>query len=443
MPSRFSVFIAGGFPTHTYVHRKFEDPVSKRLRDPETEITEAFNRPGMLVQVSGPSKSGKTVALHRMIPETQFIKVPGSSLYGEDSLWRIVSARLEARVDRKATIQTTHERGSETGGEAELEIGLISFGGKLGSSTKSSQERSFEHSVEDDFFKVATDELLRTGKYLFIDDFHTVPSAMKRHVAAQLKAAAERNVKIVLAEVPHMADEPIAHLPDLSGRIERIEFNYWSADDLVEIAKKGFDALNVSINESALMALADEAGGSPQLMQRLCLDLCKELEIDEAKVKTERHQVRLDQLNAVFGTTIRSVDYSASIYLLESQPIPEPLSTTVFRTKGDYRLTINELAVSTLCLSPPRISIPFSAGMDTLETRAARVVADDVTGPDREMLSATFALMNEVAQHKSFKIPTLDFKPHRGVTILDPYFLYSLRWSGRYYDLRTIVDQVN
>jgi len=110
MPSRFDVFIAGGFPTHTYVHRRFTDPVSKRLRDPENEITEAFNRPGMIVQVSGPSKSGKTVALHRMIPEAQFVKVPGSSLYSEESLWRIVSAKLEVRVDRKATTQTTMEK---------------------------------------------------------------------------------------------------------------------------------------------------------------------------------------------------------------------------------------------------------------------------------------------------------------------------------------------
>ncbi|WP_214278827.1 hypothetical protein, partial [Escherichia coli] len=62
-----------------------------------------------------------------------------------------------------------------------------------------------------------------------------------------------------------------------------------------------------------MLAIADESAGSPQLMQRLCLDLCKELEISEARPAPERFQVRLDQLNAVFGTTIRSVDYSASI----------------------------------------------------------------------------------------------------------------------------------
>lgn len=438
MPSRFDVFIAGGFPTHTYVHRRFTDPVSKRMRDPENEITEAFNRPGMIVQVSGPSKSGKTVALHRMIPEAQFVKVPGSSLYSEESLWRIVSAKLEVRVDRKATTQTTMEKGTEVEGEVGLELGVVSLGGKIGGSGKTSQERSFEHAIEDDLFGAATDELLRKGRFLFIDDFHTIPSTMKRYVAAQLKAAAEKNVKIVLAEVPHMADDPITNLPDLSGRIERIEFSYWSAEDLVSIAMKGFEKLNVIINESALLAIADESAGSPQLMQRLCLDLCKELEISEARPAPERFQVRLDQLNAVFGTTIRSVDYSASIYLLENTP--KPAAPRVFRAKGEGTLTMNELAVATLSLSPPKINIPFVAQRDSLEERAARLVADD-KGPDRELLAETFSQMTEVAQNKSFKIPTLDFKPHRGVTILDPYFLYSLRWSGRYYDLRMIVDQ--
>lgn len=273
---------------------------------------------------------------------------------------------------------------------------------------------------------------------MFIDDFHTIPSTMKRYVAAQLKAAAEKNVKIVLAEVPHMADDPIANLPDLSGRIERIEFSYWSAEDLVSIAMKGFEKLNVIINESALLAIADESAGSPQLMQRLCLDLCKELEISEARPAPERFQVRLDQLNAVFGTTIRSVDYSASIYLLENTP--KPAAPRVFRAKGEGTLTMNELAVATLSLSPPKINIPFVAQRDSLEERAARLVAD-AKGPDRELLAETFSQMTEVAQNKSFKIPTLDFTPHRGVTILDPYFLYSLRWSGRYYDLRMIVDQ--
>jgi hypothetical protein len=134
MPSRFDVFIAGGFPTHTYVHRRFEDPVSKRLRDPENEITEAFNRPGMIVQVSGPSKSGKTVALQQMIPEAQFVKVPGSSLFGEDSLWRIVSARLSVQVDKKITSQTTQEHGTDAGGKVSIDIGPVVIDGKLGTS---------------------------------------------------------------------------------------------------------------------------------------------------------------------------------------------------------------------------------------------------------------------------------------------------------------------
>ncbi|MFX6288943.1 hypothetical protein ABTF70_19285, partial [Acinetobacter baumannii] len=78
----------------------------------------------------------KTVALHRMIPEAQFVKVPGSSLYSEESLWRIVSAKLEVRVDRKATTQTTMEKGTEVEGEVGLELGVVSLGGKIGGSGK-------------------------------------------------------------------------------------------------------------------------------------------------------------------------------------------------------------------------------------------------------------------------------------------------------------------
>ncbi|TNY02751.1 hypothetical protein EW661_24535, partial [Escherichia coli] len=63
-------------------------------------------------------------------------------------MWRIVSAKLEVRVDRKATTQTTMEKGTEVEGEVGLELGVVSLGGKIGGSGKTSQERSFEHAIE-------------------------------------------------------------------------------------------------------------------------------------------------------------------------------------------------------------------------------------------------------------------------------------------------------
>lgn len=440
MTTRYDVFVAVGFPTHTYVHRTFINPTTKRVRDPEVEITEAFNRKGIIVQVSGPSKSGKTVALQRMIPDTHFVKVPGSSLSSPDSLWRIAAAQLGLRVDKRVTAQTSRKHGREFEAEFGIDAVAISSSTKVKASSELARDVGHEHSLEDDLFTSATDELLRTNRVLFVDDFHTVPTDMKRTVASQIKAAAERHVKVCLAEVSHMADQPIESLPDLFGRVERIEFEYWSNNDLVEIARRGFERLNVTVNDSALFALADEAAGSPQLMQRLCLDLCQELGVLEQREVPERFQVRLEQLNAVFGSAIRSIDYSASIYLLETAGTDASGPPVTYFARGGHELNLNELAIAGLALTPPRIQIPFLKGDDSLLGRTRRAVSPDQSPPSSSELASVYSRMGTLSQRAVFKVPTLDFKEHCGASILDPYFLYSLRWSGRYYDIRTAVE---
>lgn len=440
MPSRFEVFTPGDFPKHNYVFRKFVDPVSKLLRNPEDDIQEALKRPGMIVQVSGPSKSGKTVALQQMLHESRLIRIHGSSIHSEDELWRAVAGELQLRVERKAATTLSVERGRESGAEGSIELGPVSVGGSVGANATVGRETSNEHSIQDSLFKLAIEELTRESLFLFIDDFHTVPNSLKRFVAAQLKAAAERKVKIILAEVTHRADEPIESLQDLAGRIERVEFGAWSSDDLMSIGTKGFETLNLTVNEGTLVALAEEACGSPQLMQRLCLNLCQELRVDETLPSKTNAGANLSQLRAVFGSAMRSVDYSGSIYALETLPVDDVHKSASFIAYQGFEMSPNVAALASLALSPPRTFVPFAAGDDTLTARAGKVVRPGTPVPSRDLLASVFGKMSDTSQQPSFKAPAVHFKPQSGVTVLDSLFLYSLRWSGRYYDLRKVVD---
>src|SRR4051794_13681015 len=73
------VFTPGSFPTHTYVERS--------AREAETRLRDALSVPGQIVSVSGPSKSGKTVLVERVVGIDNLIPIAGSLLRQAGDLW--------------------------------------------------------------------------------------------------------------------------------------------------------------------------------------------------------------------------------------------------------------------------------------------------------------------------------------------------------------------
>jgi hypothetical protein len=95
MPKAVEVFTPNDIPTYTYVGtRKFED----RLR-------EALSIPKVIVSLSGPSKSGKTVLVNKVIEPDNLISLSGASIKTADQLWANALAWMDlphrARRDRR------------------------------------------------------------------------------------------------------------------------------------------------------------------------------------------------------------------------------------------------------------------------------------------------------------------------------------------------------
>jgi hypothetical protein len=66
------VFVPGAYPQHTYVERAAQG-FEETLRD-------SLNTPGQVVSLSGPSKSGKTVLVERVVGRDSLIPISGASL---------------------------------------------------------------------------------------------------------------------------------------------------------------------------------------------------------------------------------------------------------------------------------------------------------------------------------------------------------------------------
>src|SRR3989337_1935718 len=80
------VFVAGGFPHHTYNPRD-----SLQL---ETKLAESLKNLCKLVVITGHTKSGKTVLAHKIVPQDKAIWVTGGAASQEEEFWQIIVNRL-------------------------------------------------------------------------------------------------------------------------------------------------------------------------------------------------------------------------------------------------------------------------------------------------------------------------------------------------------------
>src|SRR2546430_5700810 len=103
------VFIAGGAPTVTYVPRESLH-LEKRLSD---YLDERYR----ILSLSGPTKSGKTVLVRRVIPN--LIWVPGGNIDSVEAFWQTLADKLGAYGEE--TRERTEE--STEGGTRSLAVG--------------------------------------------------------------------------------------------------------------------------------------------------------------------------------------------------------------------------------------------------------------------------------------------------------------------------------
>lgn len=100
------VFTPGDFPEHTYVERgqgELENRLEHQLR-----------RSGAIISLSGPSKSGKTVLVERVVGSDNLVAVYGGEVESVEELWNEVLDGLGAPHGTESVSASTSE--SQTSG---------------------------------------------------------------------------------------------------------------------------------------------------------------------------------------------------------------------------------------------------------------------------------------------------------------------------------------
>jgi hypothetical protein len=410
-----TVFTPTDVPTITYVER-----TSKNY---EKELRDAFAIPKMIVSISGPSKSGKTVLVSKVVSKDNLIHLYGASIKSADDLWNNVLAWMGGPVEITETTgkKLTGGASATVGGKIGVPLvaqGKVDAHGHASGESSSSTAKKVAVSNIDQIVK----EIGGSEFVVFVDDFHYIDESVREEIGKQIKAAAELGVRICTASVPHRSDDVVRSNTELRGRVTAIDMGYWSSEELEMIAYRGFRELNADLAPSVLRGLSDEAFGSPQLMQAISLNFCFESNIGETLPEHVRIDVPAEKVRQVLERTSTSTDFSTLLQVLHAGPKQRGTERKQFKfidnnSVGDvYRCVL--LAIKA---DPSKLSFRY----DEMIKRTVSVCAGD--SPVGSSVAESLAQMAKLARTVQ-DAPVIEWDEDV-LDIVEPYFLFFLRCS--------------
>lgn len=413
------VFTPGAFPSHTYIERTAEG-LERALRD-------ALDTPGQIVSLIGPSKSGKTVLVEKVVGQDLLITVTGAGIGSPDDIWSRVLDWMEAPTSRERHSSSTGTVSAEAGGSGSIGlpiVGKIEADGKLG--TEVGHERGKSLTYGRTGLTQVVKDIANSDYVVLVDDFHYMPRDVQAEAAKSLKEAVRLGVKVCTAAVVHRGDDLVRANPELRGRVRALDLKYWAPSDLKKIATSGFSEMRLSVNDDAIEKLAEEAAGSPQLMQLLCLHTCFVMDARRQGLLNRDITISDDKMRVIFEQVSTATDFRSLVDVLDSGPKTRGIERKLYKfsdgTDGDvYRAVLKAVASD-----PPRLSFAYE---ELLARTAATSIGDSPVGSS---VTGTCLQLMRLALDKFPNERAIDWDEQKQILdIPDPYLLFYLRWSGR------------
>lgn len=383
------VFKPGAFPKYTYVSRNYENTgISYELR-----LKQALRTAGCLTSIIGPSKMGKTILCERVIGLNNIVEISGADFSETTDFWTVAAAKVGLPYMGEVMTERSATEGNSKESDSKREKYVLS------------KDKVIQYYLEN-------------GKVLVIDDFHYASKEMQIKMAQQLKDAIRRELKVVVVSLPHRADDAIRQNADLSGRLSLINIEIWKTEDLKKIALMGFEQLGIEITDSVAEKLAVECLTSPQLMQYICLSICTLME-DEEKQKIDENL-----LEQAYRFTTVNFNYADVVNVMSKGPNPRGQKRKHYKTVTGKELDLYGLIVESLAKNPPLMEIDF----ETFYSRVINLVETEDLKLDRQTVKNHLNNLQKILGDKEEIYRAIEWKDGK-VYILDPLFLFYLRWG--------------
>jgi hypothetical protein len=407
------VFTPGKQPNITFI----EDKLTER----KEILLDALAMGAVIVSLSGPSKSGKTVFVEKTIGKERLIQVTGAGIDNPNKLWDRVFDLIGVPVIRKRTDQNGFTSGltGKISAGARFLVGAAVEAGTSGSWSDNTSE-TLEYSP--DYLQLLIKELSQTEYVIFIDDFHYITKSAQIEIANQIKEATRAGVQFICAAVPYHSDDFIRANPDLRGRMVKLDFDYWDEVELRKIADLGFTALNINLSTATIEALASEAAGSPQLMQALCLNICFEEKVRERRAHLTMIKTTLGLIERVCQRTAIMTDYSSTVEKLRDGPRSGNRDVKHYLSNGNKVCDVYALILAAISVNPPELTIRYQ----NLNKRLGSICQGEP--PSMSSIAAACIHLTGVANDAENKVVMEWDTANDVLDIRDPYFLFYLRW---------------
>jgi len=419
MVSATEVFVPSDFPTVTYVGRE-EEKLERRVRD-------AIDTPRSPISISGPSKTGKTALIRKIVGEENLIHIFGTQVDSPNDLWDAILNWMSVPGTTSVANGTTESLTPNATTSAQIGIpglGSISVGGGL--STTTAANNNVTATQQNRGMTAVSREIANSNFIVFLDDFHYIPRDLQESIGRQIKADSEAGIRFCIASVPHRSDDVVRSNHELRGRTINIDTSFWSFDDLLKIAKLGFAALNATIDDSVTDQFAHESCTSPQIMQGLCLQLCFNLRLRNRNPEILHLPVTDRDIREALEQTSTRSDYTSLLKQMHTGPRIRGTERKEFSFSDGSRGDAYRACLLALSADPPSMEFNYA----DLQNRIAAVCIEE-----RPVGSSITESLKQIAgfaeqMHPTQRIVEWDPDAASGTfAIIDPYFLFFLRSS--------------
>lgn len=408
------VFVPGGLPKLTYNPRD-----EHRL---ENRLEEVKNNLCKLVMVTGLTKSGKTVLTKKIFPRDKVIWVDGGSFTNEDDFWAEINNQVDGFTEFTATKSTSNT--GTLGGGLEGEGGIPFLKAKASGNVEISHSKDDQTSVSRSISSksAAISSLRKKMIPLIIDDFHYIKREKQGEIIRALKSLIFDGLPVILIAIPHRRLDVVKVEKEMTGRIETISVPSWSIDELKYIPQKGSALLNLEINDNIIKQMADNAYGSPHLMQEFCRELCRESYIIETTaIKTNINNIII--LNELFK---KIAENTGKVIFEKLRRGPRSRTDRIKRTLKNGKVA-DIYGVILYALAELR------PGIQTLNYEDIRLAIKEITAgalPQAHEISRVLKHMSNISTSDESSTPVIDWEEDdRLLHITDPFFAYYLKWG--------------
>lgn len=408
------IFVPGGFPRHTY-NPRVDLQLERRLGEVNDNLCK-------LVTVTGQTKSGKTVLTRKVLPPEQAIWIDGGTVSTEDDFWNVIVQQLDLfqSVHREQADSTSTTLGGKASAGADFVLakgeGEVSVGIDRERSSGTSSTRTVSARVS------ALSGLRASGRPIVVDDFHYLPRDMQGSIVRALKPLIFDGLPVAIIAIPHRRYDALKVEKEMTGRISPVEIPVWSPDELRYIPDTGFGLLRLTLAEPVVRRLAEEAIGSPHLMQEFCRGVSRLLNIEQSSTSALL-AVSDGQLESVFrdvADTIGRPIFEKLARGPQSRTDRIPRDIVGGRTGDIYELVLVALAY----MRPGLVSIEYE------ELRAAVRSVSIGQAPQLQEVARVLKHMATIAATDQSSTPVIDFEEaDKKLHITDPFFAFYLRWG--------------